>query len=87
MLSDLDYGDYLPGASPSVTEVVRGFADQGIWRYTSVLFVQPFEVAKTVLQVQDAGAVVEKGSGREALKRLTSTGPEAYDVRGARSNI
>ena len=80
MLSDLDYGDYLPGASPSVTEVIKGLVDQGVWKYTSVLFAQPFDVAKTVLQVQDAGAVVEKGNGREALKRLASGTIDPYNV-------
>ncbi|KAF2096283.1 hypothetical protein NA57DRAFT_43719 [Rhizodiscina lignyota] len=50
-LSDLDYGDYLPERSPSISEYVKKLMDQAIWNYTSVLLAQPFEVAKTILQV------------------------------------
>lgn len=52
ILSDLDYTEYLSDTSPSSAEVVKGLLDQALWRYTSVLLAQPFEVAKTVLQVQ-----------------------------------
>lgn len=59
-LSDLDYSDYLSDASPSVVEVLKKLADQGLWKYSSILLAQPFEVAKIVLQIQDAGYVTEK---------------------------
>jgi hypothetical protein len=52
MLSDLDYSDYLSDSSPSVTDMVRELLDQALWKYTSVLLAQPFEVAKTILQCQ-----------------------------------
>jgi fusion and transport protein UGO1 len=46
-----DYSeDYID--SPSVGEAMRGFLDQAILKYTSILISQPFEVAKTVLQCQ-----------------------------------
>lgn len=48
----MDYSDYLPESSPSSTQVMKGFMEQAIWKYTSVFLAQPFEVAKTVLQVQ-----------------------------------
>ncbi|KAI9685043.1 MAG: mitochondrial fusion and transport protein ugo1 [Bathelium mastoideum] len=50
ILSDLDYGDYLPESSPSTTELVKRLANQAVWKYTSVVLAQPFEVAKVVLQ-------------------------------------
>jgi fusion and transport protein UGO1 len=47
----MDYSeDYID--SPSVGEAMRGFLDQAILKYTSILISQPFEVAKTVLQCQ-----------------------------------
>ena len=85
ILSDLDYGDYLADASPSVTEMVKRLVDQGLWKYTSVLLAQPFEVAKVVLQVHDAEAL-ERSSGSKKdkkLRRQASHGRESnYAVRG-----
>ncbi|KAF2673797.1 hypothetical protein BT63DRAFT_437410 [Microthyrium microscopicum] len=60
LFSDLDYGDYLPDASPSVAELAKRLMDQAIWNYTSVLLAQPFEVAKVVLQCYDAGSAVQE---------------------------
>lgn len=59
-LSDLDYSDYLSDASPSVIEVLKKLVDQGLWKYSSTLLAQPFDVAKIVLQIQDAGSVTDK---------------------------
>ncbi|KAL2004189.1 hypothetical protein VTN02DRAFT_5838 [Thermoascus thermophilus] len=50
LLSDLDYSDYLE-SSPSVSEWVRDVLDRALWKYASVLTAQPFDVAKTILQV------------------------------------
>ncbi|KAH0562127.1 hypothetical protein GP486_003178 [Trichoglossum hirsutum] len=54
MLSDLDYSDYLSDSSPSVMDMMQELLDQALWKYTSVLLAQPFEVAKMVLQCQIA---------------------------------
>ncbi|KAF2203773.1 mitochondrial carrier [Delitschia confertaspora ATCC 74209] len=51
ILSDLDYGDYFPDNTPTLAEHAKRLVDQALWNYTSVLLAQPFEVAKTVLQV------------------------------------
>jgi mitochondrial fusion and transport protein UGO1 len=56
LFSDLEYGDYLPTASPSMAEMTKRLVDQAIWNYTSVVMAQPFEVAKIVLQCHAAGA-------------------------------
>ncbi|CAK7225267.1 hypothetical protein SBRCBS47491_005829 [Sporothrix bragantina] len=52
IFADLDYKDYLADPSPSVVQSVKDVVDELIWRYTSVLMAQPFEVAKTILQVR-----------------------------------
>jgi mitochondrial fusion and transport protein UGO1 len=83
ILSDIDYSNYLPDASPSVTEMIKNLVDQGVWKYTSVLLAQPFEVAKIVLQVQDANAIVNGGRNKEKKsRRQASHGPaSSYNVR------
>ena len=59
MFYDLDCSDYLSDASPSAADMVRALLDQALWKYTSVLLAQPFDVAKTVLQCQ----VISVGNG------------------------
>jgi fusion and transport protein UGO1 len=54
ILSDLDYDSYFQDASPTVAGHAKKLLDQALWNYTSVLLAQPFEVAKTILQVQEA---------------------------------
>lgn len=49
LLPDLDYSDYLDSSS-SASDWVRDALNRGVWRYTSVLTAQPFDVAKTILQ-------------------------------------
>ena len=77
ILSDLDYSDYLSDASPSIVEVVKGVVDQALWKYTSVLLAQPFEVAKTVLQVQLSSAI-EDGSLQAAENENMRRRPGNY---------
>ncbi|KAI9676357.1 MAG: mitochondrial fusion and transport protein ugo1 [Caeruleum heppii] len=56
LISDLDYHDYLSSSdTPSATVLLKKVLDQALWRYTSVLLAQPFENAKTILQVRLAG--------------------------------
>lgn len=50
LFSDIDYGNYLE-ASPSVSDWFRDLLDRAVWKYSSVLMAQPFDVAKTILQV------------------------------------
>ena len=52
ILADMDYTEYISDAAPSNSEVVKQLVEQALWKYTSVFLAQPFEVAKTVLQVQ-----------------------------------
>lgn len=52
IFADLDYKDYIAEPSPSVVQSAKDVVDELLWRYTSVLMAQPFEVAKTILQVR-----------------------------------
>ncbi|KAI1751625.1 mitochondrial carrier domain-containing protein [Xylaria castorea] len=49
---DIDYKEHLDEFSPSTIESVKQFIDELLWKYTSVLMAQPFEVAKTILQAR-----------------------------------
>ena len=49
---DLNYRDYVNDPSPSTVQSIKELVDELLWKYTSVLMAQPFEVAKTVLQVR-----------------------------------
>ena len=77
ILPDLDYSDYLSDAGPSSTAVIKSLVDQTLWKYTSVLLAQPFDVAKTVLQVQLASAV-QDGSLQQDLAEDMRRYPERY---------
>jgi fusion and transport protein UGO1 len=52
IFSDIDYSDYVSEESKSTVDMVKSLLDQAVYKYTSVLLAQPFEVAKTVLQVR-----------------------------------
>ena len=82
----MDYTDYIPDSSPSSTAVIKGLVEQAIWKYTSVFLAQPFDVAKTVLQVQ-AGGQAGKSQAKEAFaddmrRRPGGYRRESYEVRG-----
>ncbi|KAK3685153.1 mitochondrial carrier domain-containing protein [Podospora appendiculata] len=52
IFSDIDYKGYLAEPSPSVVQTVKDLVDELLWKYTSVLMAQPFEVAKTIMQIR-----------------------------------
>jgi len=73
IFSDIDYSDYLSDNSPSSIQQVKDLLDQALYKYTSVLLAQPFEVAKTILQVRSQarndGVVVENVFERQEAYR------------------
>ncbi|KAL3469574.1 hypothetical protein BJX99DRAFT_265037 [Aspergillus californicus] len=77
LLPDLDYSDYLD-TSPSVSDWIREALDSAVWRYTSVLTSQPFDVAKTILQTY----VVPDGSSEARF----SKGDRERSGRGSRND-
>ncbi|KAL8716675.1 MAG: hypothetical protein Q9225_006020 [Loekoesia sp. 1 TL-2023] len=52
ILADMDYSEYLSDPSPSSTATIKTLAERAVWKYSSVFLAQPFEVAKTVLQIR-----------------------------------
>lgn len=52
--------------------MVKRLMDQAIWNYTSVLLAQPFEVAKTVLQVHLASSHATDLQPRRVTQKLGS---------------
>lgn len=52
IFSDIDYKDYIAEPSPSALKTIKDLIDELSWKYTTILLSQPFEVAKTILQVR-----------------------------------
>ena len=73
----MDYTDYIPESSPSSTAIVKGLVEQAIWKYTSVFLAQPFDIAKTVLQVQ-AGGQAQRAQAKEAVADDMRRRPGGY---------
>ena len=69
---NLDYSDYMPDASPSVAASAKSLLDKAVWKYTTVLLAQPFEVAKLILQVHVAQD--DETSGRVVLESRQRNG-------------
>jgi fusion and transport protein UGO1 len=61
MFSEMDYTDYMSDASPSTIESIRKTLDDAMYRYVSVLLSQPFDVAKTILQVKRQDGDMSEG--------------------------
>ncbi|KAL1835423.1 hypothetical protein VTJ49DRAFT_6744 [Mycothermus thermophilus] len=87
IFSDLDYKDYIAEPSPSVVQTVKELLDELLWKYMSVLMAQPFEVAKTIMQIraQDdpggleaAAAAAEEARQRRESQRIQMHDQEAH---------
>ncbi|KAI1805968.1 mitochondrial carrier [Daldinia bambusicola] len=71
---DIDYKDHLEDISPSTIQSVKSLVDELLWKYTSVMMAQPFEVAKTILQVRsqdDLGGLNTKPSSKAAPRPIS----------------
>ncbi|KAK3997536.1 mitochondrial carrier domain-containing protein [Cladorrhinum sp. PSN332] len=85
IFSDIDYKNYLAEPSPSVVQTVKDVLDELLWKYTSVLMAQPFEVAKTIMQVRsqdDLGgleAAAEEAAAEAARQKKASQRIPMYD--------
>ncbi|KAL7776161.1 hypothetical protein CFE70_006574 [Pyrenophora teres f. teres 0-1] len=76
ILSDLDYDSYFPESSPTIAGHAKKLLDHALWNYTSVLLAQPFEVAKTILQIQEAKGQLSGLKGEADLGHKSR--PESY---------
>ncbi|KAK4122159.1 mitochondrial carrier [Parathielavia appendiculata] len=88
IFSDIDYKDYIAEPSPSAVQTLKEVLDELLWKYTSVLMAQPFEVAKTIMQVraQDdlggleaAAATAAAAAAEEARQKQASQRINMYD--------
>ncbi|KAL6704405.1 hypothetical protein ACN47E_008257 [Coniothyrium glycines] len=77
ILSDLDYDSYFQDTSPTVAGHAKKLLDQALWNYTSVLLAQPFEVAKTILQIREAKDQLP-GLIKDADNRRRHNRPESF---------
>lgn len=82
VLADIDYRGYLNDSSPSGMQNVKELVDELIWKYTSVLMAQPFEVAKTILQArdQDEDAALVAAEPETLKRQSVSRSGSIYDV-------
>ncbi|KAB8234669.1 mitochondrial fusion and transport protein ugo1 [Aspergillus alliaceus] len=78
LLSDLDYSDYLEN-SPSVSSWIRDALDRALWKYTSLLTAQPFDVAKTILQVYVVSDAQDGQWPLDGHRQSSSTRSDLYD--------
>ena len=81
---DLDYKGYLNDDSPSMAQNVKELLNDLVWKYTSVVMGQPFEVAKTILQArnQDENASTSSVETEVFARQFSSQGLGIDDVRG-----
>lgn len=72
LIPDIDYSDYLD-SSPSIADWVRDALNQALVRYTQVLTAQPFDVAKTILQVYVVPDATDNQLDRRATPGIGSS--------------
>lgn len=75
---DMDYTEYLSDTSPGTLAQIKSLLDQALYKYTSVLLAQPFEVGKTVLQVRSQASTdgTFPAAATEDLRRQPSNNRE-----------
>ena len=80
---DIDYRANMNEDALSVARNVKDFIDDLLWKYSSVLMAQPFEVAKTILQVRSQEEVVENEPETPKLEKRSSYETPMPEVRFA----
>lgn len=77
IFSDIDYSDYLSDTSPSTIESLQKFINETFTNYAGILCGQPFEVAKTVLQVMRQET--EEGTTPQIVAEKIKRRPTEYN--------
>ena len=86
IFSDIDYKDYIADPSPSLVQTVKELLDELLWKYTSVLMAQPFEVAKTLMQVrvqEDLGGLAAAAAAAAAEAEAEAEADRARQKQAA----
>lgn len=83
ILADMDYAEYMSESSPSPAVMMKRLMEQAIWKYSSVFLAQPFEVSKTILQVQAArqGQKQATRAEEDMRRRPGNYRRDSYEVR------
>ena len=81
ILADMDYSEYMSESSPSPTVLMKRLVEQALWKYTSVFLAQPFEVSKTILQVQVARQKQAARIEDDMRRRPGNYRRDSYEVR------
>lgn len=74
----MDYSDYVSDDNKSTLDMIRQMLDDAMYKYLAVLLAQPFDVAKTVLQVRSQGVLLD---GTTATKAGTKGAEGFVDSR------
>ena len=83
ILADMDYSEYMSDASPSTAEMGKKLLEQALWKYTSVFLAQPFEVAKTVLQVQySRNQLPARAVGAQSMRKYSGNYRDVDGIYG-----
>lgn len=83
ILADMDYSEYLSDSSQSSGEIISSLMQHAIWNYTCIFLAQPFDVAKTVLQVQsgyNGQERIRNASDEDAKKASKNHQRDLYEV-------
>ncbi len=77
IFGDIDYSDYVSDDNKSMLDMIRQILDEAMYKYLAVLLAQPFDVAKTILQVRSQGMLLN-GDAPTATKKNTKGGASGF---------
>ena len=68
------FRSYVSEDSKSTLDMIRQMLDDAMYKYLAVLLAQPFDVAKTVLQVRNQGLLEEAGGRKKGVEGFGEMG-------------
>lgn len=77
----MDYSDYVSDDNKSTLDMIRQMLDDAMYKYLAVLLAQPFDVAKTVLQVRSQGLLLDGTATTKEGKGVEGFVDSRFDVR------
>lgn len=79
----MDYSDYVSDDNKSTLDMIRQMLDDAMYKYLAVLLAQPFDVAKTVLQVRSQGLLLDGTAATKGSKGVEGFVDSRFDVSTA----
>ena len=83
IFGDMDYSDYVSDDNKSTLDMIRQMLDDAMYKYLAVLLAQPFDVAKTVLQVRSQGVLLDGTAATKGSKGAEGFVDSRFDVSTA----